>query len=92
MSTYVKTNVEFVTEIMEFSKHGALSQVFVLEGVRLYAERVSKMYAEKMAAGGIPDPTAMVSESVWAGIADEFIAKFKENYEDPERANVGANG
>lgn len=38
MATKRKTNVQFVADLMDFSKSGALMQAFVIEALRHYAE------------------------------------------------------
>jgi hypothetical protein len=37
------TNVEYLTEIMEFSRFGALAQAFVIEAVARYAAEIKAM-------------------------------------------------
>ena len=34
------TNVEFITDLMEFSNNGPMIQVYVLEALRLYSDSV----------------------------------------------------
>ena len=36
-----QTNIEFITHLMDFAKTGPMMQLFVLEGVRKYAEQIS---------------------------------------------------
>lgn len=52
------TNVEFVTELMEFSAHGALIQAFVMQALEQYARRVASMDSEAL-------DTPMVSGRAW---------------------------
>lgn len=61
-----KTNVEFVTELMEFSNHGALSQVFIIEAIRRYAEACSE---RRISDNGFISPDA------WQGVAREIRDK-----------------
>lgn len=42
----MKTNVEFVKELMEFSETGALMQVFIIEAIRFYAENTLEWKGE----------------------------------------------
>jgi hypothetical protein len=42
------TNVEFVTELMELSAHGALIQAFVMQALEQYAKRVAAMTPEAL--------------------------------------------
>ncbi len=78
---HVKTNVEFVTEFMEYSKHGALAQVFVIEALRVYVEKV-RVIAAARRAEVLPDqdPNALISAATWEAIAEELGAKFDANY------------
>jgi len=71
-----QTNVELITHLMEFSKHGALMQAFILEGLSKYAEQVKDIPAD--------DPrwaNAFVSLDAWKGCADELSKAIKGHYE-----------
>jgi len=65
------TNVEFVTELMEYSAHGALIQAFVLQALTQYAQRVAATDPEAL-------DTGMVSGHVWHGCALEVQRKLKQ--------------
>lgn len=75
---HIKTNVEFVTEFMNFSKHGALAQVFVIEALRQYVERVKTIHAANSAKD--IDDNALFSAATWAAVADELGDKFNANF------------
>lgn len=62
------TNVEFVTDLMEFSAHGGLIQVFVMQALEQYAMRVAAMDPEAL-------DTPMVSGRAWHGCAVEVRDK-----------------
>ncbi|MFM9925451.1 hypothetical protein VLK31_20850 [Variovorax sp. H27-G14] len=62
------TNVEFVTDLMEFSAHGALIQAFVMQALEQYAKRVAAMAPEAL-------DTPMVSGHAWHGCAVEVRDK-----------------
>ncbi|QFZ81868.1 hypothetical protein GFK26_03325 [Variovorax paradoxus] len=62
------TNVEFVTELMEFSVHGALIQAFVMQALEQYARCVAAMDPEAL-------DTPMVSGRAWHGCAVEVRNK-----------------
>ena len=47
------TNVEKLTHIMEFSKHGAMMQLVVMEGLRAYSEEMSKKTSSDFGANGL---------------------------------------
>lgn len=67
------TNVEFVTEIMEFSRFGALSQVFVIEALRRYALQIVISRARTLDIPGIPRDT-------WFALGEEIDAKLLAKY------------
>mgnify|MGYP003583987259 CR=1 FL=1 len=62
------TNVEFVTELMEFSAHGALIQAFVMQALEQYARRVAETDPQTL-------DTPMVSGHAWHGCAVEVRDK-----------------
>lgn len=64
-----QTNVELVTEIMEFSNFGAMSQVFVIDALTKHCERVSKSKV-----GDYPENSFIHPES-WIGVANEIKEK-----------------
>ena len=66
-----KTNVEFVTELMEFSNHGALMQAFVITAIQEYAETWA---VQRLSDGG------MISPNQWQACAEEVLAKLEEHY------------
>ena len=72
MSQY-QTNVEFVTEIMEFSRYGALAQAFVIEALHLYAGDVAAADPRAFDSAGL-------SGSAWVGVAKEILAKADGKY------------
>ena len=68
------TNVEFVTELMEFSAHGALIQAFVLQALQQYAQRVAALDPQAL-------DTPMVSGHAWHGCAVEVRDKLARRFE-----------
>jgi len=62
------TNVEFVTDLMQYSAHGALIQAFVLQALDVYSQRVAAATPEAL-------DTALVSGHAWHGCALEVRAK-----------------
>lgn len=65
------TNVEFVTELMEFSNNGPLIQVFVLQALDVYAKTVIERQDELSDNG-------LISRKVWVACAEEVRTKIKE--------------
>lgn len=70
-STKRLNNVEFVTELMDFSNSGPMMQTFVLEALRMYSDSVVQRQEE------IPE-NGFVSRRVWVGCAEEVLAKLEE--------------
>lgn len=65
-----KTNVEFVTDLMNYSRHGALIQAFVIQSLAEYSRKVAASTPEAC-------DTAMVSGHAWHGCAVELQEKLK---------------
>lgn len=60
------TNVELVTKMMEFSNFGALSQLFIIEAIGQFADKVSKLSPKD-----IPN-NCFISPEAWIGVAKEI--------------------
>lgn len=69
-----KTNEEFVSELMAYNQHGGLAQIFIIEAIRYYAEKVSNSEAEN-------DDKAMINPTAWHAVATEILEKMRLNYE-----------
>lgn len=67
------TNVDYVTEIMEFSRFGALSQAFVIEAITRYAKAVAVASPEDLDSHGL-------SGAAWVGVSKEINAKLTLKY------------
>lgn len=65
-----QTNVEFVTDLMERSRHGPLIQGFVIQALAEYSAAVAK-------GGPEACDSAMVSGHAWHGCAVELQEKLK---------------
>ena len=74
-SKHIRTNEEFLGELMMFSPYGALCQVFIIEAIRNYAERVSNSPTP------IEHGTGVFSEIAWHGVGVDILKKLKDNYE-----------
>lgn len=66
-----ETNVEFVTRLMEWSKHGPLAQVFVITAIEKYAETV---------ADSPPIEHGLINGELWKAIAQEFKTELDAKY------------
>lgn len=58
-----KTNLELVTELMEFSPAGALAQVFIIDAIYKHATTVAQLDPTVMA------PNPFVSNEAWVKAA-----------------------
>ena len=74
MSEKRLTNEEFISSLMSFSQYGAMTQVFVIEAVRYYAEQVSNTPVPE------DDPRAIISPVLWHRIAVDIKKAMDENY------------
>jgi hypothetical protein len=63
-----KTNVERVTEYMELSKHGALSQMFVIEAINRYADQCANLTDEQKQGFA----NGMINADAWQAVAKEW--------------------
>ena len=70
-----KTNSEFVDDLMNYSPHGALAQVFIMEAIRKYSEQVAEA-DPKIFEGGFIDGPA------WQGVAKDILQRMKERGEN----------
>lgn len=68
-----ETNVEFVTKLMEFSNHGPLAQLFVLDAL----EKWSKIIASKDASD-LDSP--MICGAAWKSTAQEINDKINARF------------
>ncbi|MCY1251229.1 hypothetical protein D9M72_649640 [compost metagenome] len=66
-----RTNIEFVSDLMTYSAHGALIQAFVLQALEQYATRVAAAAPEAL-------DTALVSGRAWHGCALEVRRKLAQ--------------
>ncbi|WP_316196646.1 hypothetical protein [Bradyrhizobium sp. SZCCHNS3053] len=64
-------NVTFVKELMNFSKFGALSEIFVIDALAKWSEIIANSDPAKL-------ETPMISGEAWIGVAKEIKAKLDE--------------
>ena len=67
----MKTNIDLVTDIMTYSDHGALIQIFVISALGEYA---------KAEIADPPDDNCFISQETWLGCAKEVKAKLDAFY------------
>ena len=70
MTTRPMTNVEKVTHIMTYSKHGALAQLFVIDALHKWSGIISKASPEHL-------DNAFISGEAWIAVAREIQATLK---------------
>lgn len=66
-----QTNVEFVTQLMEFSRFGALAQIFVIDALDKWSAKVA-------AANPADVDSALINGEAWVGVAREIQQKLKD--------------
>jgi len=71
-----KTNIDFLTHIMEFSKNGAVMQLFVMDAVCKQAERVIEQQDKIREAM----QNHLITPNAWINTAKEFIEEYNKNY------------
>ena len=69
------TNVEFLTEMMEFSDHGPMAQLFIIDAIDQHSARIAGMQMEELEA--MFGPNAFISAKAWHGTAKEIQKKLK---------------
>jgi hypothetical protein len=77
-ATYMKatTNIEAITDIMQFSRCGALAQAFVMEAVSRYAKQVSEYTPQQVASIS----TELMSGETWQTVAKEIRGKLEAHF------------
>lgn len=74
MSVKNKTNVEFVTELMEFAESGPLMQAFVIDAIGKAAEAMVEAGPDAFPS------TGLVSSQAWYACAKEALEKVGAKY------------
>ena len=72
-------NTELVASMMEFSRHGALAQMFIVNAIQQHADQVSKATPDQVGDAGGRGMLAISPES-WIGVAQEIKAKMEAFY------------
>lgn len=68
------TNLECITEIMTFSRYGALAQAFVMDALSQHAARVAATPLDQLQLN------PMVSARAWHGVAQEIHTKLEAHF------------
>lgn len=69
------TNIEFVTDLMEYSKYGAMAQLFVIEALRQYSATVANASPEQF-----EEWNGLVNPQVWQDVAREIAQKIENRH------------
>lgn len=67
------TNVEKITQIMEYSEFGALAQIFVMDAVGKLANLVTNTPIEELESMR----NGLISPEGWRGVAEEIAEKLR---------------
>lgn len=66
------SNAELITHLMNYSKHGPMMQVIVMEGLRSYCQQVVNAPAGFLGAAG-----EMFSEDAWRSTCQEYLNAYE---------------
>ena len=72
------TNVECLTDLMTFSRYGALAQAFVMDALSKHAAHIAKTPLEALIDKFGDHP--MVSAQAWHGVANEIHDKLEAHF------------
>lgn len=70
------TNIEIVNNVMKFSPHGAISQVFVIEAIRYYCNAVLSQPRPEHPGNSFIDVRS------WWDTAQYINTRFEDNYSE----------
>ncbi|OXI73724.1 hypothetical protein AB9075_07200 [Burkholderia thailandensis] len=68
------TNLECLTDIMTFSRYGALAQAFVMDAPSQHAARVAQTPLDAL------EVNPMISARAWRGVAQEVHTKLEAHF------------
>lgn len=68
------TNLECLTDIMTFSRYGALAQAFVMDALSQHAARVASTPLDQLQVN------PMISAHAWHGVAQEIHTKLEVHF------------
>lgn len=69
-----KTNVQLVKQMMEFSPHGALAQLFVMQALDKYAQMCIDATPDQLANG-------LIDGAAWQAVAKDIKRQMDEHYQ-----------
>ncbi|WP_459204769.1 hypothetical protein ACQVRY_10165 [Ralstonia pseudosolanacearum] len=65
-----KTNIDFVCQLMDFSRFGPLAQMFVIDAVSKWSEKIAKTPIEELRKAFEGNP--LIGVEAWQGVAREI--------------------
>ncbi len=72
------TNVEFVTDMMDFSNYGALAQMFIIDALTKWSGKVAETPIEVLREQF--GENSFINPDAWHGVAKEIKAKLDAQY------------
>ncbi|MFG7076900.1 hypothetical protein ACGYV5_26790 [Burkholderia pseudomallei] len=72
------TNLECITNLMTFSRYGALAQAFIMDALSKHAAHVARMPLEELTEKFGDQP--IVSAKAWHGVANEIHDKLEAHF------------
>lgn len=68
-----KTNIDFMCDLMDFSRFGALAQMFVIDALSKWSAKVAETPIEELRAAFKNTP--LINAEAWQGVAREIKDK-----------------
>lgn len=68
-----ETNEQFVKRVMNFSRYGALSQIFIMQALDSYSKAVANADPDKCG-------NALINGEAWVNVAKELQAELMAHY------------
>lgn len=73
-----KTNIELVCELMDFSPFGPLAQMFVIDALTKWSDKIADTPIEELRKAFEGNP--LISAEAWQGVAREIKEKLDANF------------
>lgn len=82
-----KTNIEFARELMDFSRFGPLAQMFVIDALTKWSDKIADTPVEELRKAFEGNP--LISAESWQGVAREIKEKLDANFAQRGRRAQG---
>ncbi|MGM3411942.1 hypothetical protein [Ralstonia holmesii] len=73
-----KTNIEFVRELMDFSRFGPLAQMFVIDALSKWSDKIANTPVEELHKAF--DGNLLIGAEAWQGVAREIKDKLDAHF------------